>query len=484
MTPEDEIATLRAENAALREQVRTLVAEVQTLREQLAKDSHNSSKPPSSDGLARKTKSLRKKSGKKPGGQPGHRGHQVRLVQTPDTVVVHRPEQCETCQHALPEDAPTWIERRQVHELPPVQLHVTEHRLVHVRCPRCGATTAGQGPADVRAPRHYGPRLRAVATYLVQQQFVPYARVRDLFAEVFGAALSVGTLVNLVRQGAERLHGVEQEIKAALRRAPALHHDETGLRVVGLDETGGASAGVQWTHVTCTKELTHYARHAARGAAALQVIGILPDFRGVSIHDGWTSYRHFTACRHALCNAHHLRELTFVEEELHQAWASQLKHVLREMHTAVEAAQAAGSAHLDQAVRHDLVTRYEVLLGEGLAQNPLPPPTVSTEGTRRRGRRKQSPVRNLLDRLWTYEHEALRFLDDFAVPFDNNQAERDLRMVKVQQKISGTFRTDRGADAFCRLRSVCSTWRKQRRSVLQALEMVFAGRPLHLQLPS
>ncbi|HEV2459642.1 MAG TPA: IS66 family transposase [Ktedonobacterales bacterium] len=485
MTPEEEIAALRAENAALREQVQTLVAEVQTLRERLAKDSHNSSKPPASDGLARKTKSLRRKSGKKPGGQLGHRGHQVRLAQTPDTVVAHRPERCGTCQQALPEDAPSWVERRQVHELPPVRLHVTEHRLLHVRCPSCGATTAGQGPAEVRAPRHYGPRLRAVATYLVQQQFVPYARVRDLLAEVFGATLSVGTLVNLVRQGAERLHGVEQEIKAALRHALVLHHDETGLRVVGPAGTGETGAGVQWTHVTCTKDLTHDARHAARGAAALQAIGILPDFTGGSIHDGWTSYRHFTACRHALCNAHHLRELTFVEEELHQAWAGQLKHVLRAMQTAVEAAQAAGSAYLDQAVRDDLVTRYEVLLGAGLAQNPLPPPpAVSTAGTRRRGRRKQSPVRNLLDRLWTYEHEALRFLDDFAVPFDNNQAERDLRMVKVQQTISGTFRTDTGADAFCRLRTVCSTWRKQKRSVLQALETAFAGHPLHLQLPS
>lgn len=475
MTPDEENAILRAENAALREQVRTLLAEVQELRGHLAKDSHNSSKPPASDGLARKTKSLRKPSGKKPGGQPGHRGHQVRLVQTPDTVVVQRPQRCGTCQHALPDDAPGWVERRQVHELPPVRLHVTEHRLLHVRCPHCGATTAGEAPGDVRAPRHYGPRLRAVATYLVQQQFVPYARVRELLAEVFGAALSVGTLVNLVQQGAARLHGVEQEIKVALAHAPALHHDETGLRVVGPD-----GAGLQWTHVTCTKELTHYARHAARGAAALEAIGILPDFTGVSIHDGWTSYRHYTACRHALCNAHHLRELTFVDEELHQAWAGQLKQVFREMRTAVEAAQAAGAASLDPHVRDALITRYEVLLGEGLAQNPLPPPAAPAAGPRRRGRRKQSPVRNLLDRLWTYEHEALRFLDDFAVPFDNNQAERDLRMVKVQQKISGTFRSEQGADAFCCLRSVLSTWRKRSQSALTILETAFAGHPVHL----
>lgn len=477
MTPDEEIAMLRAENAALRAQVQQLVGEVEQLRGQLAKDSHNSSKPPSSDGLARKTKSLRKPSGKRPGGQPGHHGQQVRLVETPDAVVVHRPARCGDCQQMLPDDAPTWIERRQVHELPPVRLQVTEHQIAHVRCPACGATAAAQAPAGVSAPRQYGPRLRAVATYLVQQQFVPYARTRDLLADLFGAALSVGTLVNLVRQGAEQLQPVAEAIKGALRAAAALHHDETGLRVAGA-----AGAGLQWTHVTCTKDLTHYARHAARGATALEAIGILPGYTGVSVHDGWTSYRHYTACRHALCNAHHLRELTFMEEELHQEWAGHLKALLREMHTAVETARAAGALQLEPVVRARFIARYEALLADGVAANPQPPPPPASDGShRRRGRRKQSPVRNLLDRLWMFEHEVLAFLADFAVPFDNNQAERDLRPIKVQQKISGTFRSDLGADAFCTLRSVLSTWRKQGRSGLTVLEAAFSGRSLSLQ---
>lgn len=475
MTPEVRIAQLEAENAALREQVRGLLAEVQDLRGQRAKDSHNSSKPPSSDGFARKTKSLRKPSGKKPGGQPGHRGHQVHLVERPDAVVVHRPQRCAGCQQALPDDAPGWIERRQVHELPAVRLQVTEHQICHVRCPRCGVTTEAAAPAGVSAPRQYGPRLRAVATYLVQQQFIPYARTRDVLADVFGAALSVGTLVNLVRQGAQHLQTVADEIKGALRQAPVLHHDETGLRVAGA-----AGAGLQWTHVTCTPDLTHYIRHAARGASALEAIGILPGYAGVSVHDGWTSYRHYTACRHALCNAHHLRELTFMEEELQQPWAGQLKTLLREMRTAVEHARAAGATQLERAVRDRFVARYAALLAEGVAQNPQPPP-AGEDGQRRRGRRKQSPVRNLLDRLWTFEHEVLAFLDDFAVPFDNNQAERDLRPIKVQQKISGTFRSEPGVDAFCCLRSVLSTWRKQGRSGLAALEAAFAGHALSLQ---
>jgi transposase len=187
---------------------------------------------------------------------------------------------------------------------------------------------------------------------------------------------------------------------------------------------------------------------------------------------------------HARCHAHHLRELTFVEEELRQEWAGALKRLLREMRTAVEQARAAGVTHLERVVRDDFIMRYEALLGHGRAQNPQPPPPSGSEGKRRRGRRKQSPVRNLLQRLWTYEHEALRFLDDFAVPFDNNQAERDLRMVKVQQKVSGTFCSDAGADAFCRIRSVCSTWRKQGRSVLDALTHAFAGHPLSLHILS
>jgi transposase len=479
MKPEEEVAALRAENAALRQRVQELLSEVQALKGQLAKDSHNSSKPPSSDGLARKTKSLRKPSGKKPGGQPGHPGHQVRLAETPDVVVVHRPTQCGVCQHVLPEDVPAWTERRQVHELPSVRLRVTEHQIVHVRCPRCGATTAAEAPSRVSAPRQYGPRLRAVATYLVQQQFVPYARTREVLADLFGATLSVGTLVNLVRQGARNVQPAADEIKIALRQAPVLHHDETGVRVVG--------PGGKWAHVTCTKDLTHYARQAGRGAVALEAIGILPGYAGVSVHDGWTSYRHYTACRHALCNAHHLRELTFVEEELHQAWAGHLKALLREMRTAVDHARAVGANQLEPQVRARFVARYETLLAEGVAQHPQPPPSApppGADGKRRRGRRKQSPVRNLLDRLWAYEHEALAFLDDFAIPFDNNQAERDLRPIKIQQKISGTFRSEAGADAFCCLRSVLSTWRKQGRSGLAALEAVFTGHSLSLQPPS
>lgn len=475
MTLEERIAELEAENAALREQVRELpllreqiawlTTQVQDLHARLAKDSHNSSKPPSSDGLARRTKSLRRRSGKKPGGQIGHRGETLRLVACPDTVVEHRPAICSGCQSPLPEAAPVVVrERRQTHEVPPVRLQVTEHQVLHVRCPVCQAVTAGGFPADVPSRAQYGPRLRALAVYLVEQQLVPYGRVRELLSDLFGAELSLGTLVEWVQQAATALEPVEVRIKAALSQTPVLHSDETGVRQAGR---------LAWIHVASTKHLTHYAVHPKRGATATAEIGILPGFRGVSVHDGWKPYRAHTGCRHALCNIHHLRELTFLEEQYQQTWAKDLKDLLRDMKTATDLACNSGAAHLPQAEREGFVARYEQLLAAGLAANPPPP-----RSAHRRGRQKQSPARNLLERLWMGQGEVLAFLDDLTIPFDNNQAERDLRMLKVQQKVSGCFRSPRGGAAFGRIRGYLSSLSKQGIKRLAALETVFAGTPL------
>jgi hypothetical protein len=326
MRPEDENALLKVENAALREQVTVLAARVQELEARLAKDSYNSNKPPSSDGLARKTKSLRRRSGNKPGGQIGHPGQTLRLVATPDAVVEHRPALCSDCQRPLPHEA----------------------------------------------------------------------------------------LVEWVQQAATALEPVEASIKAALSQAPVLHSDETGVRQAGR---------LAWIHVASTKQLTHYAVHPKRGAAATQDIGILPSFGGVSIHDGWKPYRSHTECQHALCTIHHLRELTFLEEQYQQTWAKNLKELLREMKAAIEQARSVGAARLSQAERGRFVARYEQLLATGLAANPPPERTPH-----HRGRQKQSPARNLLERLWLDQGVVLAFLDDLTIPFDNNQAERDLRM--------------------------------------------------------
>jgi transposase len=471
MTPEARITELEAENAALRERVEMLAAQVQELQARLAKDSHNSGKPPSSDGLARKpsrTKSLRKPSGKRPGGQLGHRGETLRLVATADVVVEHRPAVCAGCRRELPPDAHVVLqERRQVQDLPPMRLVVTEHQALRVRCPVCQAVTAGTFPAEAPSRAQYGPRVRALTVYLVQAQFVPFGRVQQLLAELVGLRLGRGTLVSWIQQAARTLEPVEEQLTTALRRARVLHSDETGVR------RGGKLA---WAHVASTSQLTHYAIHAQRGVAATDAIGILPAFQGVSVHDGFGSYRTYTQCRHALCNVHHLRELTFLEEEYQQAWAKDLKGLLREMRDATDQARAQGLAQVPPAVRDPLRTRYRELLATGLAANP-PPATRRRPG--QRGRLAQSPARNLLERLILDQEQVLAFLDDLGVPFDNNQAERDLRGLKVQQKVSGCFRSDAGAAAFARLRGYLATLRKQGQALLAALEMVVAGRPLY-----
>jgi transposase len=466
MTLEDENVLLKAENAALREQVSMLVAQVQDLQARLAKDSHNSSKPPSSDGLARKTKSLRRRSGKKPGGQIGHHGDTLRLVAFPDAVEEHRPAICSKCQTPLGEEAPVVLrERRQVHELPPVRLVVTEHQALHVHCPACQAVSIGAFPAEAPSRAQYGPRLRALAVYLVEQQLVPYGRVRELLADLLGADLSWGTLVAWVSQAAATLEPVEAQIKAALSQAPVLHSDETGMRQAGH---------LVWAHVASTHRLTHYRIHPKRGAEATTDIGILPIYQGVSVHDGWKPYRTHTACRHALCNIHHLRELTYLEEQYGQAWAKQLKDLLREMKAATDQARAAGTPRLSQQERNGFVARYEQLLAAGHAANPPParPP-------HHKGRLKQSPARNLLERLWLGQDEVLAFLGDLAIPFDNNQAERDLRMLKVQQKVSGCFRSTQGGAAFARIRGYLSSLSKQGVKRLVALESLFTGQLLY-----
>jgi transposase len=447
-----------AQNAALQ-------ARVEELEARLAKDSHNSNKPPSSDGLVRKTKSLRRRSGKKPGGQIGHRGDTLRLVVPPDTVVEHRPQVCSSCQRPLLEEAPVVVrERRQIHELPPVRLQVTEHQALHVRCPACQAVTAARFPAEVPSRVPYGPRLRALAVYLVEQQLVPYGRVQELLADVLGAELSVGTLVKWVSQAATALASIEAQIKATLSQARVLHSDETGVRQAGH---------LAWIHVASTKQLTHYGVHPKRGAEATTAIGILPGFGGVSVHDGWKPYRAHTSCRHALCTIHHLRELTFLEEQYHQTWAHELKELLRQMKAATEQARAGGATRLPQAERDRFVARYAALLTTGLAANPPPP-----RPPHQRGQQKQSPARNLLERLWLGQGEVLAFLDDLAIPFDNNQAERDLRMLKVQHKGSGCFRSTHGGTAFARIRGNLSSLGKQGVKRLAALETLFLGQPL------
>jgi len=464
MTKDEELEQLRQENSALRDQVASLSERISVLEAKLAKDSHNSHLPPSSDRFQRQPKSLRKKSGKKPGGQAGHGGNTLKLSETPDQVIVHPVEHCQHCQRDLREVGSLHVERRQVLDLPPKRVVVIEHQAQQKCCPTCQQISSAAFPQDVRAPIQYGAALGAVGVYLVQQQLLPYERASEVIEDLLGPPMSVGTLQGLVARCAEQLEPVEQQIKAALSRAEVLHQDETGLYVAGQRH---------WMHVSATEHLTHYAVHRKRGKEALDAIGILADFQGVSVHDGWRSYWQYL-CQHGLCNVHHLRELTFLEEERQQAWASEMKELLLESKAAVEQARAEGRSSLHPLEVADWKARYQALLAEGYLANPPDPPPK----TGKKGRRKQSTARNLLDRLSKHQQAVLLFLDNFAVPFDNSLAERDIRMVKVQQKISGCFRSPAGAVAFCRIRGYLSTLRKQGMAVLTALEQTLIGHPV------
>jgi len=460
------IEPLQALVAAQQAQIALLSARVKALEDQARTTSRTSSKPPSSDGYRRRVRSLRQRSGKKPGGQPGHEGHALRLVDDPDQVLTHSPAVCGRCQASLAAVPATGYERRQVVDLPPLQLVVCEHRAEEKTCPVCQTPTKGAFPAGVITTVQYGVGIKALAVYLLTYHLLPYARTSTLLGDRFGQAPAKDSLQTAVETCAEGLADVEAQIKEALAQAEVLHNDETGVRVQGK---------LQWVHVASTAQLTHYGVHPKRGSAATAAIGILPAFAGTSMHDGWAAYRQY-GCRHALCNAHHLRELTAIEEHDKQPWATKMKDLLREIKKYVETAQAGGQRGIADAVGAAFVARYQAILAEGYAANPPPPPPPA--GPKKRGRPKQSKARNLLDRLSTDWQEVLAFMTDWRVPFDNNLAERDLRMIKVQQKVSGCFRSTAGAEAFCRLRGYLSTLKKQGQQVLPALQSVFGGQPL------
>jgi transposase len=468
MTVEDELNLLREQVKQipmLLETIEGLQKQVKELQDRLVKDSHNSSLPPSSDRFVRqrKTKSLRKKSGKKVGGQPGHPGQGLELSATPDQVIVLAPvTHCQHCQADLSTTEVQTVERRQVIDVPQPRAETIEYQAEWKWCPHCQGYTNAAFPAAVKAPVQYGPRIAAIAVYLLVQQLLPQARAAAVCADVLGLPLSQATLATMQARAARSLEPVEAQMKEALTQAPVIHQDESGLYVMGKR---------WWVHVTSTKTLTHYAAHRSRGAAALEAIGIAPVFEGTSMHDAWPTYFQYEY-GHALCGVHLLRELTFLAEEHHCAWATELIDLLLRMKNTAESSRANSLWMVPSTELAALLQAYDDLLH---AADPLHPHALSPPG--KRGRPKQSAARNLLDRLLTRKSQVLAFLLDLQVPFDNNLAERDVRMVKVQQKVSGTFRSEQGAVTFCRIRGYLSSLRKQGFHLLDALEATFRGQP-------
>ena len=444
----------------MQEQIRVLTLKVAELEARLAQNSANSHRPPGSDGLGKPPapKSLRVQNGRRPGGQPGHPGHTLRQVETPDYTRMHPLAQCPCGQCggvALAGEPLLGYEARQVFDLPPRRLEVTEHRAEIKRCPRSGQKVRAAFPAGVSAAAQYGARFQSLLVYLHTAQLLPFARISELCEDLFALPVSAGTLAAANESLAQALAASEAAVVATLQKAPVLHVDESGVRVAGK---------LHWLHTAGTGEWTFYSVHAKRGAEAMESAGVLPHFRGWVVHDFWSPYLRFEECLHAFCNAHLLRELKFLFEEEHLPWAGKLMELLWEFHALKQA-----QPHLDERVVEKCQRRYHALLKKARRGHPRPPAKAA--------RVKQSKAANLLDRLEDYDQCILAFLFVPEVPFTNNQAEQDIRMIKVRQKISGCFRTLKGAQVFATIRGFLSTARKQGKDLLEALTQAFTGTP-------
>jgi transposase len=387
------------------------------------------------------------------------------MVEQPDEVVCHRPQVCSQCREDLSAVAGCVAERRQVLDVPEIRLMAREHQIEAICCPICHTTSLGRFPATVSAPVQYGPHLQALAVYLHQGQLLPTARTCEALTALCGCQISEATLLQWSEVAAERLAPTVERIADLIAASRLQHGDETGIRVYGM---------LHWLHVNCTRFLTHLAWHESRGRPAMDEIGIWPRFAGRGMHDRLASYDGYD-CAHSICGAHLVRDCDAVAQQEHQPWAAEMQDFLLDLHEACHQWRLLHLSAVPAIERDDWVARYFEILAAGYAAQP--PPAVSCAGSHK-GRRKQSKAKNLLDALLLRAEQVLALLDDLSIPFTNNQAERDLRMAKVQQKISGTFRSATGASAFCRIRSYLSTMQKQGHSMLSALTAVFHGHPL------
>ena len=440
----------------------TLTADNARLRARLGLNSKNSSKPPSSDGYVKPApKSRRRRSGKKPGKQPGAPGKNLPPVPEPDTIINHEPDRCEGCGESLLGAPVVGDVRRQVFDLPPVFVASTEHRAERRRC-HCGAETTAAFPPEATGPTCYGPNLRALVCYLVVRQHIPIKRVAELLSDGYAIAVATGTIVAMVKEGANRLDTFLATLKDQLAEADVVHADETGLRV---------EASLYWVHSASNATLTLYHLDKKRGTDAMDAMGVLDRLSGVLVHDGWTAYRNYTEVAHALCNAHHLRELDGIAEVGGQDWATDMVALLADTWHRVLEHKEAGAASFSATEITTLRTAYDAIIVAGHVANPAVAPTG------RRGRPKKTKAANLLSRLDTYADDVLRFATDFAVPFDNNEAERQVRMVKVQQKVSGGFRSKAGATAWLAVRSYLATVMKNGQNPLGSLQRLMVADP-------
>jgi len=458
---QEENAQLREENVQLREENRLLREENAGLKAQINQNSQNSSKPPSTDGC-KKPVVKRESSGKKQGGQKGHTGHGPVLPMMKEvTIEQHTPADCTNCPNAK-----ICMEKERVGETRYeqdiiVEVRTTAHQAMERECPIQGVTLRGTFPKNISGRNQYGPNLEALAIALNTAGTVSISRTHEILSGVFGVNISVGTIASMVSGFAKMIKVTVEEIKEAIIRAALSYFDETGMRVNGA---------LRWAHIACTAMLTYISMQSKRGREGMEAAGVLPYFSGIGMHDCWGPYFSFEALIHALCNAHFLRELTGVLENFKQEWALQMITLLLEMKAAKEMLQTQGITQASQVLIDFYSATYDQIIDAAKALNPIPEKEPG-----KRGKAKRGKVRCLIDRLETYKGEVCLFFTDFTVPFDNNQAERDQRMEKVKQKVSGCFRTDQGAADFADIWSYLSTARKHGINCFRAIATVLNG---------
>jgi transposase len=442
------VVRLEEENQLLRKENADLKAKIVELERRLNQNSSNSSKPPSLDGFNKpKPKSLREKSGLASGGQHGHAGKTLMQVSNPNEVHVHQALACVRCHVSLEHIELDGFETRQVFEIPEPKMQVVEHRCEKKRCSSCGKLNTASFPEGMEQPVQYGVRAKALMAYLQNYHFLPYERLAEFFEDVFGASISQGTVFNATKTAYKNLAQFEENCKEQLLSSPVLHSDETGLRV---------GKNLNWLHTISNDQLTFYHVHEKRGREAIEAAGILPKFNGTLVHDCWSSYFTYNFS-HALCNAHLLRELNGVIETTKQEWASQMLNFLRTLNKVNNESETG----LTQAEALKYSNEYQKIIDLGYQETGGPPPLEKT------------PARNLWERFLLRKNQVLCFVSDKRVPFDNNQAERDLRMIKVKQKVSGCFRSPEGANYFARTRAYISSMKKQGQNIMAALVGVF-----------
>ncbi len=453
------IEALSAELGAARVRIAELEA-------RLGQTSKNSSKPPSSDGLAKPApKSLRRRGARKPGGQDGHPGSTLAPVETPDEVITHEPVCCRGCGDDLGGAPEVGRDHRQVFDIPPISVRVSEHQLIKRRC-GCGTVTSAQAPEGVSAPVQYGPRITAIILYLYVGQFLSKKRTAAALAELFGTPVSQGTVAAMSARAAGGLGGFLESVRANLAAAPVVNFDETGLRVQGK---------LRWVHSASTDKYSLVIVHDRRGTKGMDAAGVLPGFSGIAVHDAWAPYDTYKSVTHALCGAHVLRELravTDLADEGQWCWATQAGDALCELNTLVSDALAA-CTHPDTATLEGLDTAAVAAAVHRYRSAAL----LGVEATGARSGKLMGKHNALAHRLIDRQDDYLRFTRDPRVPFDNNAAEREIRMIKLRQKVSGCLRTVTGAEQFCAIRSYLATAAKHGVHFFAALTTLAEGRP-------